>query len=315
MFAADRLFFAEPDGQITPAVDDIGLRLALAGNRDAVFGLFARSGQVELWRVERSGGVMLQTFDEPFVELAASDSALHVLRFSRRTLVVQQLTLSGELGERVTWDAPSSVAEAELRTAADQVYVVVSGNAAPWMTLGRIAEGSYEQLRDAQSTIAGPIELDGATLIALDGMLERLQDGAALKQESEYVQCLASFAGVAYACVGAGLKRVDAAGLGEPLFELAALREPDTQALPEPERSNCHLRWRDFEDHLAASGLANASGDADAAKATDVSAAPPAAGCSLRGCTKQPGWLSLSLWTLLLLGRASVARLNRRRER
>jgi hypothetical protein len=321
LIAAVRLFVLEADGRVSPHPEDVGEGIALARGGDALYGLFSRDGRVELRRLEATHSELVHSFEEPLSALTASASMIAVMHYAQRTLVVQKLSPQGELGERVSWDAPSAVAFAELRSANDQLYAAIWGRSAPWVTLGRVSAQGYEPLREAQSSIAGPLALEDGAAVVLDGAPELL-DGEgelALMQGDGAIQCLDSLAGRAYACVHAGLWRFDARGVGEPLFQLASLREPDYQLLREAYRADCAFRWRDVREHVAElNAEANAAVDAGAAEADDPDAVgrdaadaarpadnPAADGCALGArAARSQGWLPAALLALILVRRA-----------
>ncbi|HEX6245851.1 MAG TPA: hypothetical protein VFZ61_33230, partial [Polyangiales bacterium] len=271
LIGGEALFLIEPDGRVAPHPEELGVVLALASGGGAAFGLFQQGPHTELRRIERATTQLLRTFDEPFQLLAASGELLAVLRFSQRTLVVQSLAPDGALRERVSWDAPSSVAQAALRAEADQLYVLIWGKSAPWVTLGRLGAASHEQLAEAQSAISGPLTLAETSLIARDGTLEELRPSVALSARGQHVTCVDRLGELAYACIDGGLARVDAHGLGAPLFELSSLREPDYQLLHPARRGPCMLRWLDLQLHMREAAAHKDETELDAG-------APPAAG-------------------------------------
>ena len=300
VIAGAGLFLVEPDGRITPHPEDLGDGIALARNGAGLFGLFPRDDRVELRRIERDHSVLLHTFDEPYTQLAARDRTLSVMLAAQRELVVQHVSPGGELQERVSWSMPNNVAFAELHAADDQLYVRIWGNSAPWVTLGGIADSGFEPLREAQGAIAGPLALAASSLVALDGKLQGLDDAhTPVPQGDGAVNCLDHFDGIAYACVSQGLKRVDETGVGEFLFQLTSLREPDYQSLRASQQADCAFRWRDVQEHVtevAAAAASRASaGDSDsgAEAGPERSATDAAAGsaCSLAHRSVPAPWL------------------------
>jgi hypothetical protein len=289
VIAGPELFLIDADGRATPHPDQVGTGLALARNRDALFGLFLHDGKRELRRIETDHSELLYSSDEPFTLLAARDDTLSLMHSAQHTAVVQHLSLQGELRERVTWWVQSSIAYAELRATGDRLYAVVWGNTQPWVTLGRVTSEGYEPLQEARSSIAGPLTLADGVLVAIDGELEWLDASEDTPvQGPGAVNCLDSFAGQTYACVSEGLKSIDASGVGDALFHLATLREPDYQRMQASQRADCAFRWRDVREHVAM--LPGASIDADAGTdapsdeedASTAQRAQAASGCSLR---------------------------------
>jgi len=318
--AAEQLYLVEANGQISVHPNHQGKGIALARNGDALFGLFASEDRVELRRITRSASELLQSFDESFGLLVASDSALTVLQVSGQQLVLQRLSLTGALGERVSWGEPSKIVSAALRASGDQVFVTLVHSTAPWLTLGRIRDGRYEPLRSASSAFAGPLTLAGETLVVRDGTLELLDGSRALSQAS-YVECLEAFDDVHYACVGDGLTEVGGDGLGKSLFDMVSLREPDLEELSETQRSDCSARWRDLRTHLVLEGRVAAepreqdAGEDNGADAGAGETVPmAAAACALgRGAGKLSGLSALLLLSVMLSARRAGVAARRRK--
>jgi hypothetical protein len=327
VIAGAGLFLVDPDGRVTPHPEDVGDGIALSRNRAELFGLFTRDDRVELRRIERDHSVLLHAFDEPYTQLAARHGTLSVLRAAQRELVVQHVSDSGELQERVSWSMPNNVAFAELHAADDQLYVRIWGNAKPWVTLGRIADSGFEPLREAQGAIAGPLALTKSSLVALDGTLQSLDDARTPASQGDgMVNCLDRFDGIAYACVSQGLRRVDDTGVGEFLFQLTSLREPDYQSLRASQQADCAFRWRDVQEHVTelaaqASGVRPSAADTDAGDDAEpepsATSAAAGAGCSLAPRPAGAQWLHALLLPLLALGRmrrsSAAARVARER--
>lgn len=107
LIAGAQLSVLDAEGRVSPHPEEVGKGVALARGGDTSFGLFVREGRVELRRVDATHTELLQSFGEPFSVLAASAQRLAVMHFAQRTLVVQTLSRTGELGERVSWEAAS----------------------------------------------------------------------------------------------------------------------------------------------------------------------------------------------------------------
>jgi hypothetical protein len=312
--AREGLFVVEADGRVSAHPAPIAVGVALASHGDAAFGIFEHEGRRELRRITRSTNDLVRSLDEPFRVLAAGERELWLLSWVEKTLVLQSIFLSGELGKRVTWTAPSVVASAELRELAGRLYVSIWGSAAPWATLGQVTEQGYEPLVEARSGIAGPIGLPSGTYVALDGAYERLVQGAMGATPSSYMTCLGSQLGLAYGCAGGALWRVDENGLGAPLFELTSLREPSYAGLDEVQRADCKVRWLDLRDHIAEVSRASVAADASVTDATvqnvgapdaaaDAASSADASGCALGGAAARGAWPSWSLLFLLVTAR------------
>lgn len=267
LIAGERLYLLDPDGNISLHPIQPGAGVALVSASDVVYGIFSRAGQRELWRVDAGGGQPVLMLDQPFNTIAARSGELAMLAWSGTQLVLQTVALTGETLTRTMWNEQRGVAYAELRVAAEQLYVATWWTAEPWVTLGRVAENKYVSLRDAKSDIAGPVALGADFVLARDGVLERLSDGSVFGAESDAATCLNSYEGQPYACISGGARRVEAEGLGSFIFERRSLREPDYRGLSESARRDCATRWLDVKDDVAAS-------DADAG-ATEAGVAEP----------------------------------------
>jgi PAS domain-containing protein len=307
LVAGERLFVVAPDGVVSPHPSQPGTGIALANNSAATFGLFSRDAQYELRHITESTSELIRILDEPFRLLAASDSELSLLGWTGSSVVFQTMSLAGEPRERVEWIAPSAVSYAELRVAAEQLYILIWGSAAPWATLGRMTAGAYEPLREANANIAGPVALDTGTLVALDGELEVLEDGAAVDVRGNKVTCLGGVLGQPYACAHGDVLRVEPDGLGSPLFEIVSLREPDYRGLSEAARMDCMTRWLDVKVDVASRAPSSAAAqDAavpDMVKPTDSAARP--AGCALGARARHVWWLEAMLLVVLAARRRS----------
>jgi hypothetical protein len=112
------------------------------------------------------------------------------------------------------------------------------------------------------------------------------------------VACLGERDGDVYACTNSDLRRVDASGLGAPLFDIGSLVAPDYQGLAEVARADCTTRWLDVQNDVAlaraASTVDGGVRAADAAIATPGVTAADAGGPSVvvpdaGGCSAAPG--------------------------
>ncbi|MDB4975931.1 MAG: hypothetical protein JWN48_4272 [Myxococcaceae bacterium] len=274
--AGDKLYLVSPEGRVVAHPDDVGSGIALVSQQDAVVGLFLRDGQHELRRITESTSELVRGLDEPFMALAAgAEGELSLLRWTDSTLVVQQVSSTGELLARTTWSAPSRVAYAELRAAAAQLYVVTWGSAAPWVTLGRVTQQGYEPELEAGSDIDGPLALTDGTVIARDGQLRSLPPGALAAPSNDHITCLGQYAGLAYACAHGDLMRVEPEGLSTPLFELASLQAPDDQGLTDKARQSCSARWIDLRVDVASAARMRAAAVASSVDAGALDASTP----------------------------------------
>ncbi|HEX5655782.1 MAG TPA: hypothetical protein VFX59_01250 [Polyangiales bacterium] len=273
ILASDSLFVLQ-EGRVTRHPVQSGLGFALASHRDAVFGVFRQGTSWELRRITASANELVRALAQPVDALAALDDELALLRFVDRTVTVDRYALSGEPRGGVSWEAKSFVAEAALRVAGEQLYAVLWAHSAPWLSVGRVGKDAFEPLREANVSLDGPI----ASSLAIDGVLQDLQTGTAIDTQGDRISCLGETSGQPYACARGGLLRVDANGLGAPLFELSALREPDLSAVPDAARADCTVRWTDLvTDGVPVSDAGMPAPDAGATARTST-----AEGCATR---------------------------------
>lgn len=299
LVASDSLSVVGLDGRVTPHSIQSGAGIVLAGHRDAVFVIFKHDGKVELRRVTGTTNDLVRVLEQPVSALAAGANELSLLRWLDNTLVLQRVSLAGELLGEVTWLSPNPVAYARLRPAGNQLYVVVWGRSAPWVTLGRISERGYERLREAGIDVAGPVSIATGTLVAIDSALQNLETGAVVDTPGGRVTCLGERDGLLYTCANGDLHRVDASGLGAPLFDISSLVAPDYQGLSDVARADCTTRWLDLQNDVALARAASAVHDggvsqADAALAkpgatTADAGEPTVAEPDARGCSAAPG--------------------------
>jgi len=312
VIASDSLSVVGLTGRVTPHPIQSGVGVVVASHRDAAFGVFKHDGKVELRRVTATTNELVRMLDQPFGALAAHADELLLLGWLDNTLVLQRVSLAGELLGDLTWLMPSPVAYARLRVAGSQVYVVVWGRSAPWVTLGRITERGYERLREAGIDVAGPVSGATGTLVAVDSTLQTLETGVVVETPGNRVTCLGERDGQVYACAHSDLLRVDASGLGAPLFDIGSLVAPDYQGLSDLARADCTTRWLDLKNDLALARAASGVDDAGASAAdaaiadADVpsSGSPDAGGCSASAKSSQrPYVLAVMLFVLLFLVR------------
>jgi hypothetical protein len=123
------------------------------------------------------------------------------------------------------------------------------------LALASLGTDTFSKLADAALSIAGPLSLSSATLLALDGKLVQLVDGAQTPLADDHnVVCLAEHNGLDYACEREGISRITAGAVGAPLFRFNWLQGPDLQLVPEGEpRQLCNMQWQDllFDMQLA----------------------------------------------------------------
>ena len=312
--AGPELLLVEGDGSARSYAPELGQAIALASGDQAAFGIFQPAGRYELWRLTPEAPKLVAVLDDRFETLVAHDDEVALLGWNAGGLVVQRMSLAGEVLARSTWETPSVVAYAELRSAAGTLFVVSHGSTEPWVSLARIDEDDFVILREAGSTILGPVEVQGRRLLAVDGTLGWLEDASAIEPRG-YVTCLGQVGAVSYLCVDGTMVQIVDAGLQTvPLFEPGRLLEPEYELLAEGARVDCARRWQDLKADLPpstavgardAGGLGQEVVDASTGEATAPTGR--ASGCTSSAKPAPAGW---SGWSALC---ALVARWTSRK--
>lgn len=169
---------------------------------------------------------------------------------------------------------------------------------------------SLVEIAQSPEPIHGPIASGEHTYISVDRNLTGLDEGdeqTTLDTEKR-VTCLGAhpLLGV-YACVLPDIVRVQGAGFGQPLFELASLEAPDRVSLDPGTAYGCELDWLDFATDA---GLDTGSGareaDAGPSAGAAITGTPsPSEGCSSAGRRSRGGLIVLMFG--LMIGALSAA--------
>jgi len=256
------LWLLHEDGRVSAHPDP----LAAAGSP---FDLAAVSGKLYVLRSpDRRSSELVEVTAERvtrvwqdaalWTTLAAGDDFLAVARLSEDDQLVQQtLSTSGVPRQRMQAAAPAGSVNVLARAAGSDVYLVLANHAG--RQLGRLGADGFEMLQSARATIAGPVHgEDGRVYVALDGKLALLQGGSLLQLEEASganVSCLGCYERQCYACTGAGVQPLTAAGLDAPTFELAQLAPPQLDGLSGELESACDLQWEHLRFDLLGLGI------------------------------------------------------------
>jgi hypothetical protein len=280
--ASSGLFLMREDGSVErhPDSDAAGRVLALAAGPDAVFALRAAEFR-ELLEVRADSVRVLWRAPEPWEDLALGPDFVSLLRVAAGRVIELRLSLRGDVLAEISAPIDARFVNVRARVAGARSYALLMTSALSF-ELGRVEPERWVSLANGQN-IAGPIEAsDGRSLLALDGRLARLEGEQVMAlDESARVNCLARLAEVRYACSEGGLRRVEVAALGAPLFALSTLLEPDLSGVPDAEHATCMLQWQRYTIDLVRVGIRPGSADAGAARESD--AALPDAGLETDG--------------------------------
>ena len=223
--------------------------------------------------------------------LAASAEQLVLVRAANR--LVEMVVVSAADGSELarssaSLELPVDYAYARADTSSAFALVVYRSGR---MALGTLAMNAFTKLGEAELSIAGPLRIENATLLALDGKLEQVTEGALLPLADEHnVVCLGELDGLAYACEREGISRVSAQVVGDPLFRFNWLMPPALEQVPEGDpRMLCNMQWQDF---LLDMQLAMLGPLVDPSTPTAMAGAGspqlPAAGAAALGSSMQP---------------------------
>jgi hypothetical protein len=207
-----------------------------------------------LWRDTRS-----------WYSLGARDDLLVLLRANGAAL--EQLTIAAADGreiERQLANIGTPIDYVFARATRGTSYVLTLTQNAP--VVGALTGNTFTEIARGASTIAGPLRVGDGTLLAVDGQLSQLTDGALVALgEGGHLLCLEESGGITYACTPDGIKRVSGEALAEPLFQLSWLVPPDLSQLADGKRRDrCDYQWQDMRFDLLALGMSLREDAADA---------------------------------------------------
>lgn len=248
--ATDGLMLLAEDGTLRPHPDPaaVGRASDVVRSSRGVFALRPTTNGSELLAVDAQTVRVLWKDTKSLYSLAALDDQLVLLRVMGTML--EQVTVSAVDGrelERQMVVLPASADYAYARANAGIAYallVLPDGT----IQLGNLRMNTFTKLAEGQLSIAGPLNVANATLLALDGKLEQLTNGLTAPLVDDHnVVCLGEHDGLTYACVKEGITRVNGQALAEPLFRWSWLTPPDLERVPEgDERFLCNSQWQDL---------------------------------------------------------------------
>jgi len=256
--AVNGLMLMSPDGALRPHPhpDAAGISTELLRTAHGVFSLRITQTGSQVLAIDAQSARVLWQDTRNWYSIGARDDVLVLLRANNAE--IEQLTIGSSDGkerERQLATLGTPIDYVFARATGGASYVLTLTQNAP--TLGSLSANAFSKIAQGASTIAGPLRIGDATLLAVDGQLSRLQNGApAALAEDDYLLCLEESDGTPYACTPEGIKRVRAETLAEPLFELSWMVPPDLARLSEGKpRERCDYQWQDMRFDLLALGM------------------------------------------------------------
>ena len=301
LLSAEGVVSAHPDARAEQPSTE------LVSGKDAVYALRAAEQGSEIVSVTATEAKPIWSDPGSWYSLGATDSGLVVMRVNDTEVEQRTLSFSGEEMESVSATLSQPIDYVFVRTTPSAAYALLLVQSEP--RLGRVTQGAFEEIAMAQSSIAGPLVVADEELVAIDGELNGLRDGALTPiTDPSYVLCLEQSDSLPYACTRTGIDAVAQTGVGSSLFALTSLIAPDYALLSdETVRGQCEYQWEDLRFDLVAvdmeplpepdAGVASAAdaGAAGAAGDAGAVATPVDAGTSLPADAVAPGLADASL--------------------
>ena len=238
------------DGSLRPHPDPaaVGRSSDVVRSANGVFALRTTAQGKEVLAVDAQQVRVLWQDTKNWSSMAALGDTLVLLRESDR--VLEQMTISAAGGAEL--ERQSAVVELPtdnviVRTDATAAYALVVFRDGS-VVLGSLRMNTFDVLARAEVFIAGPLSLNGATLLALDGQLMDVVGGQPAPLADEHnVVCLGQDGELSYACDADGIVRLHDRTLGEPLFDFSWLSAPDLERVPAGDlRMLCVQQWQDL---------------------------------------------------------------------
>jgi hypothetical protein len=248
--AAHGLMLLSDDGTLRAHPDPaaVGRSSDVVRSPLGVFSLRSTAEGSEVLAIDAQTVHVLWKDTKSFSSLAVLGDKLVLLRALDRML--EQVTIAvadGAVLDRQVAFVDLPVDNVFARVNAGAAYaLVVFRNVT--LALGSLRMNTFTKLAQGEVSIAGPLNVENVTLLALDGKLSQLVgDQAAPLPDDHAVVCLAESDGLTYACESHGIARLSGQVLGEPLFRFEWLLPPDLERVPAGEdRMICNMQWQDF---------------------------------------------------------------------
>ena len=243
---------------------------------DGPFGLYVDGAGRRVWDLAQATVV----FDsaDAWSGLAWDGAAVHLIRAEDGQLWTATWTGGGDLGPSVPL-APALGVSPLVRWSGVARYAI--DRAADGHRLRDGVTGAL--LATAVARVDGPVAVDGAEFLALDGLISRLDPAGPVRTgEARGVTCLDATPDGAWACAG-GLYALGADGLlaEAPLFALDALLPPDLSGLDGDGRAACWIDWQTWSTDVGEDAGPLPGSPAPASGGCTHAARPPLAGLAL----------------------------------
>jgi hypothetical protein len=245
----------DANGQITNAANEsfnantVRMLVAMDGE---LFALAGFSKEAVLWRFDGADNPTVITTPSVIDDLSVQNGQLLVAILENGGLHLQSYDRDGKKQDPSTVISTAIQGVISLRHANGISFVILRDGDEYF--LYRI-ENELVLLMQSDEPIHGPVTHPLGPLITRDRKLARLDGNSVVHFEDETrLACLRNDTGNStYACVEPDLVQVNKNGsLGEPIFTLSTLNEPDYTGLNEDEEKDCELDWLDL---IADTGL------------------------------------------------------------
>lgn len=226
----------------------IGRSTDLVRSPHGVFALRAAQSGSEVLAVAAQTVRVLWHDTTSWSAIAALDDRIVLMRAANRLLELVAISaIDGSELERQSTLVDLPVDYVFARASAGLPYALLVFRDGS-MALGAVGAAAFTKLTDGLLSIAGPLRVADATLLARDGQLVQLTAaGLSPLADAHEVQCLAEHTGLRYACEREGITEVSGQVLGKPLFRFTWLEAPALEQVAEGEpRMLCNAQWQDF---------------------------------------------------------------------
>jgi hypothetical protein len=258
--------------------------------RGGVFSLRTTPTGSEVLAIDAQQVRVLWKDTKTLYSLAALDDKLVLVRANGTML--EQVTIAAADGSELdrqtaVMDLPVDYVFARANAGAAYALVVFRNGT---VALGSLRMNAFTKLAEGELSIAGPLNVENVTLLALDGKLSQLVEGhAAPLADDHSVVCLAEHDGLTYACERDGITRVSGQALAEPLFRFGWLVAPDLTGVAEGnDRFLCNQQWQDLRFDIQLLMPDPGSAPPDASLAADGGAQLAGAAVPMAGVGPQP---------------------------
>lgn len=252
--ASTGLMLLDAEGNVRPHPDARGAlpSVDLVSGKDAVYALRIGEHGTEVVSVTATEAKPIWTEAGNWMSLGVTDTGIVVMRASDTELEQRTLALSGEELDQAVANLAEPIDYVFARTTGSEIFAMLLVQGAP--QLGRIADGMFHPIAKGASSIAGPLALGSEKLVAVDGLLSRLEgDALTPMTDPDYVLCLQQNGALSYACTRTGIGALAEDGVERSLFALNSLVAPDyTRFADQGVRSECEYQWQDLRFDLVA---------------------------------------------------------------